>query len=328
MRTSLATLASRPGRRASASLALLLLLLSGCEADAGTPSQPVEGLLILTVGEVATLDVLAAKQGSDAAVSIDLPLPASDTSWISAGDGGILVGSTSAGELATSDPVDPQGKAADLAGLDWRPVEAADDAAAQFATPARYATWDPAGRRIAALGGDLEGGGDVTLFLIVPGAGTFTALALKRPALMAPPAWLDANRLALVTGSAAEPAAIVVDATSGKVTKGPAGERRVATSADGAVIATSAGAGAPIVLRSSKGWLAEDGTSVGSVDVPDGFSEAIALALDAHGDRLAIVWLGEDGTPRIDVHDGTDGWRRVSSEAMAGTAPAAVAWLR
>ena len=83
-----------------------------------------------------------------------------------------------------------------------------------------------------------------------------------------------------------------------------------------------------MVLRSSKGWLADDGTSIGSVELPDGFTEAISLALDATGDRLAIVWRAEDGTARADVHDGTDGWRRVWREPLAGTASAAVAWLR
>lgn len=326
MGISLATLASRPGRRAAATVGLLLLL-SGCEANAGAVAKPVEGLLVLTRGDTATLDVLATKKDSDKAVAILLPLPAGDMTWISAGAGGVLVGTTADGRFLTSDKVDPGGAAADLAGLEWKPVKAADDASAAL-PPARYGTWDPAGSRFAALTGDLPGGGEMTLLLIDPGAGKFTKVALQRPLLSAPPVWLDANRLALVTGSASDPATIVVDTSSGKITKGPPGERRLATSGDGKVIATSAGAGAPIVLRSSKGWVADDGTSIGSVEVPDGFTEATSLALDATGDRLAIVWLGENGTPRYDVHDGTDGWRRVSSEPMTGTVTAAVAWLR
>jgi hypothetical protein len=94
------------------------------------------------------------------------------------------------------------------------------------------------------------------------------------------------------------------------------------------VIATSAGPGSPIVLRSSKGWLADDGTSVGSVEVPHGFTEAISIALDAKGERLAIVWLGADGNARYDVHDGRDGWRRVLNQPLDGTSAAMVAWLR
>jgi hypothetical protein len=327
MRISLATLASRSGRRSAATLALLLLL-SGCTADAGAPSQPAEGLLILTGGDPTSLVVLAGKKGVDQPIAIGLPLAARDTASISAGGGGVLVASTAGGDLATSDAVDPQGSAVDIAGLRWRPVEAKGEGGESISTPARFATWDPTGRRFAALAGDLPGGGDITLLLVVPGDGKMTTIPLKRPLLAIPPAWIDANRLALAAGTAAAPAAIVVDTSNGKVTKSPAGAQRLATSADGSVIATSAGAGSPIVLRSSKGWLADDGTSVGSVDVPNGFTEAISVALDVKGERLAIVWLGADGTLRYDVHDGTDGWRRVLSQPLNGTSTAAVAWLR
>jgi hypothetical protein len=326
MRFSLATLASRIGRRSAAILALLLLL-SGCTADAGAPIQPAEGLLVLTGGDPASLVVLAGKKGADRPIGIGLPLAARDTSWISAGAGGVLVGSTAGGDLATSDPVDPHGSAVDIAGLEWRPVEAKGEAGESIPTPARLATWDPTGRRFVALAGDLAGGGDVTLILVVPGDATMSTIALKRGLLAVPPAWLDANRVALVAGTPAAPTAIAVDTSTGKVTKGPAGDQRLATSADGSVIATSAGPGSPIVLRSSKGWLADDGTSVGSVEVPNGFTEAISIALDAKGQRLAIVWLGADGTSRYDVHDGRDGWRRVLSQPLDGST-ATVAWLR
>jgi hypothetical protein len=326
MGTPLASFASRPGRRAAATLALLLLL-AGCEAAAGTADRPVEGLLILTRADAASLVVLAAKDDSDEAVSIGLPLPDGDATWISAGEGGVLVGSMADGKLATSDPVDPRGAAADIAGLDWTSVKATDDAGRPL-TAAGLATWAPGGGRFAALAGDLRGGGDITILVVETKDGKVKAVPLKRALLPSPPVWLDANRLVLLTGTAAEPATIVVDTASGKVTDGPSGDRRLATSADGKVIATSAGAGAPVVLRSSKGWLADDGTSIGSVEVPDGFGEAISLALDATGDRLAIVWRGEDGKSRSDVHDGTDGWRRVWSQPVAGTATTAVAWLR
>ena len=326
MGTPLATLASRPGRRAAATLALLLLL-SGCTAEAGTASRPVEGLLILTRADTASLAVLAAKKDSDEAVTIGLPLPDGDTTWVSAGDGGVLVGSMAEGQLATSDPVDPRGAAADIAGLEWTPLEATDEAGRPVPV-AGLATWAPGAGRFAALSGDLRGGGDITLLVVDTKGGKATTIALKRPLLASPPVWLDANRLALLTGSGSEPATLVVDTANGKITNGPTDERRLATSADGKVIATSAGAGAPVVLRSSKGWLADDGTSIGSIEVPDGFTQAISLALDANGDRLAIVWRREDGRSRSDVHDGTDGWRRVWSQPVAGTATAAVAWLR
>ena len=37
--------------------------------------------------------------------------------------------------------------------------------------PASFPTWDPGGRRFAALGGDLAGGGDMHLLLVDPGEG-------------------------------------------------------------------------------------------------------------------------------------------------------------
>jgi hypothetical protein len=327
MGTPLATLASRPGRRAAATLTLLLFLITGCAAEAGTPAQPVEGLLVLTKGDVANLAVLAARRDPSQTVAIGLPVPANDVTWVSAGSGGMLLGSTAEGAVATSDPVDPRGSAADIAGLEWKPIEATDEGGAGL-PPARFGSWAPGGGRFAAIAGDLPGGGDVSVLLVDPKAGTFTTIPLDRPLLSGPPVWLDADRLALVTGSPSEPATLILTVSDGKVGKGPADERRLATSVDGTVIAASAGAGAPVVLRSTKGWLADDGTSIGSVEVPDGFSEAVALALDATGDRLAIVWRAEDGTARSDVHDGTDGWRRVWSEPVQGTAAAAVAWLR
>lgn len=326
MGTPLATLASQPGRRAAATLALLLIL-SACDAVAGTADRPVEGLMILTRADTPQLAVLAAKNGSDDSVSIGLPLPDGDTTWISAGDGGVLVGSTAEGKLTTSEPVDPRGAAADIAGLEWTPV-AATDTAGRPLPAAGLATWAPGGSRFAALAGDFAGGGDITLVVVDVKDDTATTVALKRPLLASPPVWLDTNRLALLTGSGSDPATIVVDTASAKISDGPVGERRLATSADGKVIATSKAGGGPIVLRSSKGWLADDGTSVGSVEVPDGFADAISLALDANGDRLAIVWRREDGTLRADVHDGKDGWRRVWSQPVAGADTAAVAWLR
>lgn len=320
MRISLASLASRPGRRAATTLALLLLL-AGCEADASGPDQPAEGLLALSTVEGPRLEVIA--NAPDGAVAIDLPLPDDGANWISAGRGGILVAATADGHLVSSDPVDPRGSAVAVAALGWQPVEAADEAGGSVPTPAWFPTWDPGGERFAALGGERSDGGAVTLIIIDPGKGTLTTIAPKQAVLAGPPVWLDADRVVLLSGSSTEPTSIVVDTASGKVTKGPPGERHLATSADGKVIATSAGPGAPVVLRSSKGWLADDGTSIGSVEVPEGSTEATALALDATGERLAIVWLREDGTTQVDVHDGADGWRRV-----LGRGGSVVAWLR
>ncbi len=319
MGSSLATLASRPGRRAAATLAVLLLL-AACQADAGAAEQPADGLLVLATDEPASLDVLATRPESDGAVAIGLPLPADGATWISAGRGGILVATTADGGMVTSDPVDPRGSAVDVASLEWRPVEVKDESGASLPPRIWSATWDPSGRRFAAFSGDR---GDYSLLLVDPKEGTLTTIPLDMPLLADAPVWLDDNRLALVRGRVQEPVSNVLDTSNGKIAKGPAGELHLATSADGTVVATSAGAGKPVVLRSSKGWLADDGTSIGSVDVPEGFTEAIRLALDATGRRLAIVWLREDGTTESHVHDGADGWRRVLA-----TRGGEVAWLR
>ena len=319
MGISLATPASRPGRRAAATFAVLLLL-AGCQADAGAAEQPADGLLVLSLDGPGSLDVLATRPESDDAVAIELPLPEDGATSISAGRGGILVATTSDGRLVTSDPVDPHGSAIDVASLEWRRVQPKDESGASLPPRIWSATWDPSGRRFAALSGDR---GDQRLLLVDPAEGKLRIVSLDLALLGDAAAWLDDDRLALVHGSAQDPASSVLDTTDAKVAKGPSGERHLATSADGRVVATTAGPGTPVVLRSSKGWLDDDGTSIGAVEVPDGFSEATRLALDATGRRLAIVWLREDGTTESHVHDGTDGWRRVLT-----TRGGAVAWLR
>ncbi|HWL91693.1 MAG TPA: hypothetical protein VNP90_10060, partial [Actinomycetota bacterium] len=315
----LATLASRPGRRAAATLAVLLLL-AACGADAGSAEQPADGLLVLSTDEPSSLDVLATRPESNEAIAIGLPLPVDGATWISAGRGGILVATTTDGGMVTSDPVDPRGSAVDVASVAWRQVDVKDESGASLPSRIWSTTWDPSGLRFAAFSGDR---GAYSLLLVEPKEGTLTTIPLDMPLLAEAPVWLDDNRLALVRGRVQAPDSSVLDTTDGKISKGPPGELHLASSADGSVVATSAGPGKPVVLRSSKGWLADDGTSIGSVEVPEGFTEAIRLALDATGRRLAIVWLHEDGTTESHVHDGADGWRRVLA-----TRGGEIAWLR
>jgi hypothetical protein len=315
----LATPASRPGHRAAATLAVLLLL-SACQADAGAAEQPADGLLVLSTDGPQSLDVLASKPESDGAVAIALPLPGDGANSVSAGRGGILVATTPDGRLVTSDPVDPHGSAVDVASLEWRRVQAKDESGESLPPRIWSATWDPSGRRFAAFSGNPEG---YALLLVDPTEGKLTTIPLNMPLLGNAPVWLDADRIALLRGHPQTAASSVLDTTNGKIAKGPAGELHLASSADGTVVATSAGPGKPVVLRSAKGWLDDDGTSIGSVDVPEGFREASGLALDATGRRLAIVWLRDDGTTECHIHDGADGWRRVLT-----TRGGAVAWLR
>ena len=138
MGTPLATFASRPGRRTAATLALLLPLLVGCDAAAGTPAQPVEGLLVLTKGDSARLDVLAAKRDPNEAVAINVPL--APAMWPGSRPG--TTGSSSPAPATATSPRATRsirrGSAAEIAGLEWTPVEATDDAGASLTEPARF----------------------------------------------------------------------------------------------------------------------------------------------------------------------------------------------
>ena len=306
---------------------VLVVAFVACQADAAGDGGTTDGLLILAKGESPVLEVLVGGQDAEGPVPVVVPLPAANTNWIAAGGGGILAATTTNGRLFVSDPVDPGGSAAALAGLDWQRADATDGSTA-FEGPAWYVTWDPGGRTYALLAGDLLGSGDMRLVVVDTARPAPVEIALQRPLLAAPPVWLDADRIALVTGASAAPETLVVEVASGEVSEGPAGARRIAVSGDGKVVATSGGPDAPIVIRSTRAWLAEDGTSTGTIAPPDGVTEAIAIALDADGQRLAVVWLSADGAPRYDIHDGTDGWRRVFDATVPGATSAAVAWLR
>jgi hypothetical protein len=308
--------------------ALVVVLASvACQADAAGGGGTTDGLLILSKGDTPALEILVGGANDENPVPVIVPLPAANANSIAAGGGGILAATTADGRLFVSDAVDPGGSAAALAGLDWQRADTTDGSAA-FEGPAWFATWDPGGRTYALLAGDLLDGGDMRLVVVDTANPTPVEVALQRSLLAAPPAWLDADRVAVVTGTTAAPDTLVVEVASGEVNAGPAGARRIAVSGDGKVVATSGGLGAPVVIRSTRAWLAEDGTSIGTITPPEGVTEAIAIALDADGKRLAVVWLDADGVPRYDIHDGTDGWRRVFDATVPGATSAAVAWLR
>ncbi len=306
----------------------IVLAIAACQPEAAGGEAITDGLLVLAKGDTPTLEVLVARQGSDGAVGVGVPLPGSNATWISAGRAGVLAATMADGRLFASDPMDPGGPAAELAALAWRPADGPAGADPAFEGPGWFATWDPGGRSFAALAGELFGDGDMRLVVVDTARPAPTEIELGRSLLAAPPAWLDAGRVAVVSGTNGAPETLVVEVATGELRAGPAGERRIATSGDGSVVATSAGSGEPVVIRSTGAWLAEDGTSVGTIEVPDGSTDAIALALDADGGRLAVVWSSADGTPRYDIHDGTDGWRRVWTAELPGATAAAVAWLR
>lgn len=318
--------------RATLAVAALLVgaALAGCTPEPTGDEAAIDGLLVLSAGPsgVATLEAWSwapsgGVDGAGAIAASDLATPGDGMAWVASGRGRVLAATLLDGSLHTSDPIGGSGP------LAWRPVEAVDATGDPPPGPAWFAAWDPEGGRFATIAGDLPGGGDVTLVLIDPSTGSAFTVAVGRAVLPSAPAWIDGERVALVGGSTTEPGALLVDTATGEVADGPATERRIATSADGRVIAGSGGAGGPAVIRTTAAWLDGEGTSIGTIEAPAPEAQAIALALDADGDRLAVVWEGVDGGLRVDVHDGRDGWRRVGSPPLpTGAVGAVVAWSR
>ena len=312
--------------RLAALLAAAALLTVACAAEPEDIARR-HGLLVLTADTdgAAALQTWVATDDGAAARDVGLPGPA--TTWVAAGRASVLVATLADGSLHVSDPVVPDDPA--LGDLAWRPVEAVDLTGDPAPGPAWFPTWDPEGGRFAALTGDLAGGGTISMTLVDPTTSTSFTMPLPAQPLAAAPAWVDADRLAFTGGSSSEPAAVLVDTTTGSSSEGPPGDRRVASSADGSVVATTAGPGSPVTVRATDAWLAHDGTSIGAVEPPADGATAASIALDGTGTRLAVAWLLAGGSIRIDVHDGNAGWGRVSSETHDdGAIGAVVGWLR
>jgi hypothetical protein len=306
-------------RPVGAALVLLCATSLGACAEAPPNDAALNGLVALVAASDGTS--LTGWSGSTGD-GVPIDLPDGQPVWVATGRSDVLAATFAGGSTATSDRV-RLGKP-----LAWRVVHAVDPAGDLPAEPAFFATWDPQGGRFAELAGDLTSGGSVQLVLIDPTVSTAFEIPIDRPVVAAPPAWLDGNRVVIVTGDAAAPRATIVDTATGDLTDGPSGGRLLATSADGARIATTAGAGAPIVIRDTAAWLSGDGSALGSIEPPDAKATAIAFALDATGRRLAVAWAAENGTVSLAVHDGQAGWRRAARPNVGPATGAVVAWLR
>jgi hypothetical protein len=319
--------ALRPARRRTASrraaglavLAACALLATACKAPAPSGPATTDGLLVLAAGAGGTT-LTGWSAGSPDGDAIGLPK--GEATWISAGRANVLVATLATGKLSTSDPVHAGEPTA------WRTVKAVDATGAKAPEPAYFATWDLGGGRIADLAGDISSGDAVALAIVDPSDGTAVRIALDRSVVAAPPAWISAGKLVLVTGDTSSPTSAIVDTVTGEISDGPAGARLVATSADGSRVATMSGQGAPVVVRGTASWLAGDQTSLASIAPPAGAKTAIAFALDLTGQRLAIAWVAKDGTVEITVHDARSNWRKTASPAIGAARGAAVAWLR
>jgi hypothetical protein len=301
-------------------LAISVVVTGACTApDDDAPGATADGLLALVADADGT--ALVGWSGSDPD-PVDVDLPAGETTWISVGRANVLAATLASGDLATSDPLhlgDP---------LDWRIVNATDPTGQTPGDAVFFATWDPTGGLVAELAGDLASGDGVNVVLVDPSVETAFRIAIDRAVVAAPPAWVAADRLVIVTGDPAAPGSTIVDTSNGELSDGPSGARFIATSVDLSRVATMAGVGQPIVIRDLAGWLAGDGSTVGTVEPPDGVQTAASFALDATGQRLAIAWIMDNGTIQLAVHDGRKGWRRTAEPDLAPARGAAVAWSR
>jgi hypothetical protein len=314
--------ATAAARRAVAAVVGLacLVAVSACSNPAPSADVAPEGLIALVAGT----DGKTSLTGWDGATKDGTPiaLPKGSTVWISAGLSNVLVATLDKGTTATSTPV-RLGKS-----ITWRAVSAKDPAGNATKGPDYFATWDPEGGRFATIAGDLQSDDPVRVVLIDPTLGTSFEIPIEASVVAAPPVWLDSDRLAIVTGDAAEPAALLIDTTDGQLTDGPSGARLLASSANGRRIATMTGPNAPVVIRNTAGWLAGDGSSIASITPPNGSTTAIAFALDTTGDRIAIAWATDKGAVTLAVHDGNADWRRTAQPKIGPARGAAVAWLR
>jgi hypothetical protein len=302
-------------------LTCAMAVATGCSdaKSSGAQAGATDGLIVLAATADATS--LLGWDGSSRD-GIPITVPKGDPTWIATGRADVLAAVLAKGTTATSDPVH-LGKP-----LAWRPVKAVDPSGDAPAGPDFFATWDPEGGRFATLAGDLVSGDAIRVVLIDPSVSTAFEIEVDRPVVAAPPAWIDPDRLVLVTGDAAAPLSTIVDTTTSEATDGPSGARLLATSADGKRIATMAGQGDPVVVRDTAGWLAGDGSSIASITPPTGSATAIGFALDSTGQRLVVAWAAEDGTVSLAIHDGRSDWRRVAQPAIRGARGAVVAWRR
>ncbi len=301
--------------------AALVVVATACSKPAASGEAGVapDGLIALIASGDKTTLVGWDGSGTEA---IPIKLPKGNVTWVATGLQDVLAAVRDDGTSATSDPVH-LGQT-----LAWRTVDAKDASGKAPAGPAYFAAWEPAGGRYAMLAGDLLAGDGIRVVLIDPTVSTAFEIALDGPVVAAPPVWIDDDHLVVVTGDAGAPIATIVDATTGAQAAGPSGDRLIATSADGKRVATMASQGAPIVIRDMAGWLAGDGSSIASIEPPNGSTTAITFALDTSGQRLAIAWAANDGSVTLAIHDGRSGWRRTARPSIGSAKGAVVAWRR
>jgi hypothetical protein len=292
--------------------------LAACEQESEDATL-TDGLLVLA-GDVGSVRLTVRED--DGARSRGIELPDAGTSWVSAGRTNVLLAVLVDGRTYVSDPLgedDPT----------WRQVEPVTLTDQPPEPPLFYGTWDPPGGAYAQLGADFTEGGGMRAVVIDPGLDQAVEVPISqtRP-VAAPPAWIDDDRMVLISTTSDGTEAVIVDSASQASEPGPTGVQLVATSADAATAAVWRGEGKPVEIQSTSSWLAEEPAGV-EIDPPDGAAKPMVLALDANGDRLAVVWGDGEGTPTgITVHAAAREWGRVATLDIGEANAATVAWLR
>ena len=226
--------------------------LAGCEQEREDETL-TDGLLVLS-GDVGSVRLTVRED--DGARSRGIELPDSGTSWVSAGRTNVLLATLVDGRTYVSDPLgedDPT----------WRLVEPVTLTDQPPEPPLFYGTWDPPGGAYAQLGADFSEGGGMRAVVVDPGLDQAVEVPMNesRP-VAAPAAWIDDDRLVLISATSEGTEAVIVDSASQGYEPGPSGVQLVATSADAATAAVWRGPGQPVEIQSTTSWLAEEPAGV------------------------------------------------------------------
>lgn len=322
-----------PARPARAGLAAALLaaallaaalasLFAGCADQPPTPrpSAVAAGRLVILGGAP---DHVTLAVGPLAGPPHEVPLPAPDASWLSADATGRLVLTLPDGSARRGSIPDPSGAVV------WEPILV--DAAGPAGTTA-FVVPDPAGTRFAAIQAAFGTGAPSSLLLTDAVTGASRRVDLGREAHGWAPAWLGADRVAvLVFGPTDTPSVALVDAVAATVADGPPATGGIATSANGARVAILGADGRTLDVRSLEGWpgnAADPGARLARID-PPAVGVAAALALDRTGDTLAVVWSDDELVPRwVGLYRSATDWGEAGrlTWGLGGTM-AAVAFL-
>jgi hypothetical protein len=307
---------ARVRRRTVAAILCLTVVAvaAGCE-EPPEDAAMTDGLLVLS-GDVGSVTLRVREGGRGR--RIELPDPA--TSWVAAGRTNVLLATLVDGSTYVSGPLgdeDPE----------WRLVEPVTLTDLPPEPPLFFGTWDPPGGAYAQLGIELSGTGGMRVVVVDPSLEQAVEVAAGQTAVPVPPAWIDDDRVVLAAaGDGAE--TVLVDSATKESTPGPSGVAYIATSADTSTAAVWAGPGEPVEVLSTEDWLAGTPASV-RIDPPGGADALVVMALDAEGERLAVVWTDAENAPvGIGVYAAASNWGRVASLELGEAAAATVAWLR